>query len=64
MLGLGTWHMAEDAGRRDDELRALELGLDLGLTLIDTAEMYGDGDAEELVGEAIRGRRDDVVLVS
>ena len=64
MLGLGTWHMADDAGRRDDELRALRLGLHLGLALVDTAEMYGDGDAEELVGEAIRGRRDDVFLVS
>ncbi len=63
MLGLGTWHMAEDARRRDDELSALRLGLDLGLALIDTAEMYGDGDAEELVGEAIRGRRDEVFLV-
>ncbi len=64
MLGLGTWHMAEDGRRRDEELSALRLGLDLGLALIDTAEMYGDGDAEELVGEAIRGRRDDVFLVS
>jgi diketogulonate reductase-like aldo/keto reductase len=64
VLGLGTWHMAEDARRRDDELRALRLGLDLGLTLVDTAEMYWHGDAEELVGEAIRGRRDDVFLVS
>lgn len=64
MLGLGTWHMAEDARRRDDELGALRLGLDLGMTLVDTAEMYGDGDAEELVGEAIRGRRDEVFLVS
>ena len=64
MLGLGTWHMAEDARRREDELEALRAGLDLGLALIDTAEMYGDGDAEELVGEAIRGRRDDVFLVS
>jgi diketogulonate reductase-like aldo/keto reductase len=64
VLGLGTWHMAEDARRRDDELNALRIGVDLGLSLIDTAEMYGDGDAEELVGEAIRGRRDDVFLVS
>jgi diketogulonate reductase-like aldo/keto reductase len=56
--------MGEDARRRDDELRALRLGLDLGMTLVDTAEMYGDGDAEVLVGEAIRGRRDDVFLVS
>ena len=64
MLGLGTWHMAEDPRRRDDELEALQLGLDLGLTLIDTAEMYGDGDAEELVAEAIKGRREEVFLVS
>ncbi len=64
VLGLGTWHMAEDARRRDDEISALRLGLDLGLTVIDTAEMYGDGDAEELVGEAISGRRDEVFLVS
>lgn len=64
VLGLGTWRMAEDARRRDDELGALRVGLDLGLTLIDTAEMYGHGDAEELVGEALRGRRDEVFLVS
>ncbi len=64
VLGLGTWHMADDARRRDDELTALRLGLDLGLALVDTAEMYGDGGAETLVGEAIRGRRDDVFLVS
>jgi diketogulonate reductase-like aldo/keto reductase len=64
VLGLGTWHMAEDARRREDEVSALRLGLDLGLALIDTAEMYGDGDAEELVGEAIKGRREDVFLVS
>ncbi|MDQ3898693.1 MAG: aldo/keto reductase, partial [Actinomycetota bacterium] len=56
--------MAEDARRREDELRALRLGLDLGMTLVDTAEMYGDDDAEELVGDAIRGRRDEVFLVS
>jgi diketogulonate reductase-like aldo/keto reductase len=52
VLGLGTWRIAENARRRDDELRALQLGLDLGMTLIDTAEMYGNGSAEELVGEA------------
>jgi diketogulonate reductase-like aldo/keto reductase len=54
-------------GRRDargDEIAALRLGLDLGMTLIDTAEMYGEGGAEEVVGEAIAGRRDEVVLVS
>ncbi len=64
VLGLGTWHMAEEPHRREDEVTALRLGLDLGLALIDTAEMYGDGDAEELVGEAIRGRREEVFLVS
>ena len=56
--------MAEDRRRRDDEVASLRLGLDLGMNLIDTAEMYGGGAAEELVGEAIRGRRDEVFLVS
>jgi diketogulonate reductase-like aldo/keto reductase len=64
VLGQGTWHMAEDPLRRADELAALRLGIDLGMTLIDTAEMYADGEAERLVGEAIRGRRNDVFLVS
>ena len=64
MLGQGTWQMGEDRRRRADEIAALRLGLDLGMTLIDTAEMYGDGAAEELVGEAIAGRRDEVFLVS
>jgi len=63
-LGQGTWHMAEDSHSRAREVAALRLGLDLGLTLIDTAEMYAGGGAEELVGEAIRGRRDEVFLVS
>lgn len=63
-LGQGTWRMAEDRRKRRDEIAALRLGLDLGLSLIDTAEMYADGAAEELVGEAIEGRRDDVFLVS
>jgi len=63
-LGQGTWHMAEDRRKRRDEIAALRLGLDLGLALIDTAEMYADGAAEELVGEAIEGRRDQVFLVS
>jgi diketogulonate reductase-like aldo/keto reductase len=63
-LGQGTWHMAEDRRKRRDEIAALRLGLDLGLALIDTAEMYADGAAEELVGEAIEGRRDEVFLVS
>jgi diketogulonate reductase-like aldo/keto reductase len=61
---MGTWHMAENGARRGDEIAALRLGLDLGLKLIDTAEMYADGGAEELVGEAIAGRRDEVFLVS
>ena len=63
-LGQGTWGMAEDPRRRDDEIAALRLGLDLGLRVIDTAETYADGAAEELVGEAIKGRRDDVFLVT
>jgi diketogulonate reductase-like aldo/keto reductase len=64
VLGQGTWHMAEDPQRRPLEIAALRLGLDLGMSLIDTAEMYADGAAEELVGEAISGRRDEVFLVS
>ena len=63
-LGQGTWHMGEQARRRADEVAALKLGLELGMTLIDTAEMYGEGGAEEVVGEAIKGRRDSVFLVS
>ena len=64
VLGQGTWQMAERRARRADELRALQQGLDLGMTLIDTAEMYASGGAETLVGEAIAGRRDEVFLVS
>ena len=64
VLGQGTWHFAEDGHRREEEIHALRIGLDLGMTLIDTAEMYADGGAEELVGEAIEGRRNDVFLVS
>ncbi|MBS7788839.1 aldo/keto reductase [Roseococcus sp. SDR] len=63
-LGQGTWHMGERAANRKAEVRALRTGLDLGLTLIDTAEMYAEGGAEEVVGEAIAGRRDEVFLVS
>jgi diketogulonate reductase-like aldo/keto reductase len=63
-LGQGTWHMGEDSRRRADEIAALRLGIDLGMTLIDTAEMYADGGAEELVGQAISGRRDGLFLVS
>src|SRR5271166_3428852 len=57
-------HLAEDPRRRDEEIAALRLGIDLGMTLIDTAEMYADGGAEQLVGEAIEGRREEVFLVS
>jgi diketogulonate reductase-like aldo/keto reductase len=64
VLGQGTWYLGEDRSRRSKEIKALRTGLDLGMTLIDTAEMYGDGAAEELVGEAIAGRRDEVFLVS
>jgi diketogulonate reductase-like aldo/keto reductase len=63
-LGQGTWGMAEDPRRRASEIAALRLGLDLGMTLVDTAEMYADGGAEELVGEALAGRRDEAYLVS
>ncbi|MFF7104938.1 aldo/keto reductase [Streptomyces nigra] len=62
--GQGTWYLGEAPGRRDQEIAALRLGVDLGMTVVDTAEMYGDGAAEELVGEALRGRRDEVFLVS
>nr|WP_315257157.1 aldo/keto reductase [uncultured Duganella sp.] len=63
-LGQGTWNMGEKASRRQQEVGALQLGLDLGLTLIDTAEMYGEGGAEEVVGEAIAGRHDQAFVVS
>jgi len=63
-LGQGTWSMGEVASRRAQEVRALQLGMDLGMTVIDTAEMYADGGAEEVVGEAIAGRRGEVYLVS
>ncbi|WP_308201416.1 aldo/keto reductase [Sphaerisporangium perillae] len=64
VLGQGTWHMAEDPALREQEIAALRLGLDLGMKLIDTAEMYADGATEVLVGEAIAGRRGEVFLVS
>ena len=63
-IGQGTWYMGEDPSRRRDEVSALQTGLDLGLRLIDTAEMYADGAAEEVVGEALMGRRDSAFLVS
>jgi diketogulonate reductase-like aldo/keto reductase len=64
MLGQGTWHMAENPLNRTNEINALRLGIDLGMSLVDTAEMYADGGAERLVGEAIKGRRDEIFLVS
>lgn len=63
-IGQGTWYMGEGLAARQDEVRALQQGLDLGLTLIDTAEMYGDGGAEEVVGQALKGRREQAFLVS
>ena len=63
-FGLGTWRMGEDARQRKAEVRALRHGLDLGVRLIDTAEMYGDGEAEAIVAEAMGARRDDVFIVS
>ncbi len=64
VLGQGTWMIGEDPKTRDAEQQALSLGIDLGLALIDTAEMYGNGKAERLVGEVIAGRRDEVFVVS
>jgi len=63
-IGQGTWYMGENAGQRQKEIAALRVGIDAGLTLIDTAEMYADGGAEEVVGEALQGRREQVFLVS
>jgi diketogulonate reductase-like aldo/keto reductase len=63
-LGQGTWKMGDYERKRADEVRALQAGIDLGLTLIDTAEMYADGVSEEITGEAVAGRRDEVFLVS
>lgn len=63
-IGQGTWYMGENAALRSQEVAALQAGLDLGLKIIDTAEMYAEGGAEEVVGEALRGRRDQAWLVS
>src|SRR4249920_4182339 len=64
VLGLGTWRMGERASERAAELKAVQLGLELGIRLVDTAEMYGEGKAEEIVGEAMGRLRDEVFLVS
>ena len=63
-LGQGTWGMGENPRRRHEEIAALKLGIELGMTLIDTAEMYGNGGAERVVADAIAGRRDGVFIVS
>jgi diketogulonate reductase-like aldo/keto reductase len=63
VLGQGTWGFGEDPDKRQDEIDALRFGIDIGMRLIDTAEMYGDGAAEELIGKAILGRRDDSFIV-
>lgn len=63
-LGQGTWHMGNDPEKHQDEVDALRLGVRLGMTLIDTAELYGYGKSEHIVGEAIRGIRDQIFLVS
>ncbi len=64
VIGQGTWRMGERPGERRREVAALQLGIDLGLRLIDSAEMYGEGGAEVVVGQAIAGRREQVFLVS
>ncbi|WP_379136332.1 aldo/keto reductase [Paenibacillus sp. sgz500958] len=63
-IGQGTWFIGEKADRRQEEIAALRLGVELGMDMIDTAEMYGEGNSELLVGEAIQGIRDEVFLVS
>ena len=64
VLGQGTWRMGEDRAQRKAEADALRYGLDLGMNLVDTAEMYGEGGAEEVVAEAIADRREEVFVVS
>lgn len=64
VLGLGTWHMGERPENRQDELDAIRSAIDNGMKLIDTAEMYGNGAAEELIGKALSGRRTDAFIVS
>ncbi|MHB8667640.1 MAG: aldo/keto reductase [Burkholderiales bacterium] len=63
-FGMGSWNLGDDRAARAEEIATLRLGLDLGARLIDSAEMYGDGRAEELIAEAIAGRRDEAFLVS
>lgn len=63
-LGLGTWNMGEQRAGETQEIRSIRKAIDVGMTLVDTAEMYADGKSEEVVGKAITGRRDEVFLVS
>jgi diketogulonate reductase-like aldo/keto reductase len=63
-LGQGTWHMGENRRRADEEAAAVRLGIELGMTLIDTAEMYGSGGAEEVIARASEGVRDSLFIVS
>lgn len=63
-LGMGTWMLGESRPARAEEIATLQRGIDLGMTLIDTAEMYGEGESEKLIGAAIKGRREQVFLVS
>jgi diketogulonate reductase-like aldo/keto reductase len=62
VLGLGTWKMGENRARAADEVRVVRRALDLGISLIDTAEIYASGGSEQVVGEAIKGRRDEVFV--
>ena len=64
VLGIGTWRMGERRQDRAAEVAAIRLALDLGVTLIDTAEMYGEGGAEEVIAEAVKGKRDGLFIVS
>ena len=64
VFGLGTWRMGEYAEQSQHDVGVIRAALDMGVTLIDTAEMYGEGGAEEVIGEAIRGRRDGLFLAS
>ena len=63
-LGQGTWHMGENRRHAAEEEKALRLGIELGMTLIDTAEMYGNGGAEEVIARATEGVRDNLFIVS
>jgi aryl-alcohol dehydrogenase-like predicted oxidoreductase len=64
VIGQGTWHMGEDRRLKKDEIAALRLGIELGLTHIDTAEMYADGQAEGIVADAVAGQRDRVFIAT